>query len=475
MGRIRAGLLAVLVLVGLMAVVPAGVGRAAPAKKGDGVAAYWTPARQKAAIPRDLQVDDRGLAYLEEADGTLAPHGHGTKQLHGSARAAKPAAGKPPSTGDSTGPTVTNRVPASGATIGASHTFSATVTDPSGIRSVSFTVRYPNGTTQSFTATHTGGGIYSTTLNGFTNGAWSWRVVAKDNAGKSGNTTTTAYTPFTVSTGGGGGGGGNVVNSQWTGGGAVQNAAGRIYFEMPTNAAQTSWGGYVCSGTVAVDATTGRSVIITAAHCVYDDVHKVFARNVLFIPNQDGTTGAGTDTNCNNDPLGCWAPSFGVVDRNWTTRTFPANIPWDYAFYVVSDTGAHSGTPAPSNTLDVAASPLSVQLTNPSLGAMAHALGYSYSDDPSFMYCAEPLTTESDYGDYWLGQCDLSGGSSGGPWLQPVNSGNGPIISVNSWGYTNQPGMAGPRLSGTSAGCVFTKARGQSFATVTNRGTIADC
>jgi hypothetical protein len=66
------------------------------------------------------------------------------------------------------------------------------------------------------------------------------------------------------------------------------------------------------------------------------------------------------------------------------------------------------------------------------------------------------MTTEGSV-NWWLPSCDLSGGSSGGPWAQPMDEseGNGPVISVNSWGYTNQPGMAGPKLSGSSASCVF--------------------
>jgi hypothetical protein len=52
------------------------------------------------------------------------------------------------------------------------------------------------------------------------------------------------------------------------------------------------------------------------------------------------------------------------------------------------------------------------------------------------------------------------------------SEGAGPIMSVNSWGYTNQPGMAGPLLNGTSASCLFTKAKAQDFDTVTNRGVI---
>ena len=74
------------------------------------------------------------------------------------------------------------------------------------------------------------------------------------------------------------------TNAEWSGG-VVQTAAGRIYFEMPSNPKWKRWAGYVCSGTVATDDTSGRSIIITAAHYVYDDANKAFARNVLFIPN----------------------------------------------------------------------------------------------------------------------------------------------------------------------------------------------
>jgi hypothetical protein len=75
------------------------------------------------------------------------------------------------------------------------------------------------------------------------------------------------------------------------------------------------------------------------------------------------------------------------------------------------------------------------------------------------MYCAENMTTES-LDNWWLSNCGLSGGSSGGPWIQPMSTnGAGPIISVNSWGYTGSPGMAGPVLDGTSAECLFGSAK----------------
>lgn len=420
---------------------------------------HWTPERRAAATPRDLVIDERGLGYLRARNGQLQPYGHSI--------AAKPSAG---GAKDTTPPAISGMNPPAGATIGTAASFSATVTDASGVRSVSVSISNGTGPAQSFNATQGANNVWSVNLSGFTAGTWSWSVTAKDGA-KPANTTVSPSLAFTVSTSGGGGGGAGVVpNAEWTGGGVVQDAVGRIYFEMPANARRTRWDGYVCSGTVTNDATTGRSIIITASHCVYDDANKAFARNVMFIPDQAETSGTGTDRNCANDPIGCWVTSFGVVDVNWTTRTFPDNVAWDYAFYVVNDTGAHqAGISAASNTLDAAVVPMTVSFSAPALATLTHGLGYSYDVDPQFMYCADPLEN-LDSANWWLPNCGLSGGSSGGPWSQPFNvgTGNGPIMSVNSWGYTGQPGMAGPKLSGTSAACIYGVAKSAAF------GTFAD-
>ena len=456
-GRIAAAILVTALL------IVAGIAPASGAPPADSPAAerarYWTAERRAAAVPRDLVLDEQGRGYLRQANGSYRPYG-------------KPSPS--PSGGGDT--VVSSADPNQGAVIGASYPFKATVTDPDGVKSVTFNISGA-GATQAVAAARTSkrSDVWTASVQGLTDGAWQWTVTVKDGVRKSPNTSTSSPTSFTVSAGTSGGGGtisepDIVKNAEWTYGGDVQNAAGRIYFEMPTG--PTGWGGYVCSGTAANDGGTNRSIVITAAHCVYDDVYKVFARNVLFIPNQDGTTGSGTDTNCSNDPLGCWEPSHGVVDVNWTTRTWPDNIPWDYAYYVVPDTG-HTGN-GTSTSLDGAVNELSIKFTALTAGAKTHALGYSYDQDPNFMYCAEGLGTGA-YSSWWLGNCGLSGGASGGPWAQPMDlaTGSGPIISVNSWGYRNQPGMAGPRLAGTSASCVFTAAK--SNATNDTRGYKASC
>ena len=432
---------------------------------------YWTSERRATAIPRDLVIDPRGLGYLRRPDGSLVPYGHDIAAEAPSRSQSPSPFGKPGGgSGDTTPPTITNMNPDGTVPIGASYTFSATVTDSSGVRSVTFKIQKVGSTTvQSFSASKAADSdVWSVALQGFTDGDWTWWVEAKDGARRSGNSGSSNVVNFQVSTGGGGGGGGGagdtVTNAHWTAGGTVQRAAGRVYFEMPNNAKRAGpWTGYVCSGTVANDGgMSDRSVIITAAHCVYDDANKAFARNVMFIPDQDGTTGSGTDLNCSNDPIGCWVPSLGVVDDDWTTRTFPDNIAWDYGFYVVKDSGAYTpGINTKTGVLDADAGFLNVSFSLPSANVagtedFTHALGYSYNVDPNLMYCAEDMTTNGAV-NWWLPSCGLSGGSSGGPWVQPMNTttGSGDIISVNSWGYTNSPGMAGPKLYGTSASCVF--------------------
>ena len=436
---------------------------------------HWSAQKRRNAIPRDLFIDGRGLGYMRNSVGGFTPYGHdmGVHQL-------PIPQGKPVGGGDNISPSIASLDPAQGQEISDSHLFSASVSDASGVRSVEFVIEYPDGvSTQNFNAVDMGNNLWGANLQGFSDGNWRWWVVATDSTKRGGNRATSQITDFIVSASGPSEPPpqGTISNAQWTQGGAVQMAAGRIYFEMPANKKwKGPWDGYVCSGTVVVDSTLGRSVILTAAHCAYDDVNKAFARNVLFIPNQANTSGTSTDTNCNNDPIGCWAPSFAVVDENWSTNTFPNNAAWDYAYYVVNDTGAHQGPVGSSDSLEFMAGAMALSfdppfvddsVPGPSSIDYTHALGYSYSFDPNFMYCAQDMTLEGTH-NWWLASCELSGGASGGPWVQPMVDGNGPVISVNSWGYTTSSGMAGPKLSDSSAQCLFTMAVATDWQVIPN-------
>jgi hypothetical protein len=197
---------------------------------------------------------------------------------------------------------------------------------------------------------------------------------------------------------------------------------------------------------------------------------KAFAGSAVFIPNQDNGEADTTDFDCSNDPSGCWVLDHGVVDVDWATRTFPDNIQWDYGYYVVADSASHSVFHLDLGSfdnlaLDVAMGSMALSFETPTVGEVAHALGYSYNVDPEFMYCEEGLGTVGSV-NYWLGSCDMGGGSSGGPWVQPMDegTGNGPVFSVNSWGYTGQSGMAGPELHGNTAEALFTYAKSSDLS-----------
>ncbi len=451
---------------------------------------HWSPERQRSAIPRDLRVDSRGLGYLELPRGYLQPYGHKVAIEQGSS--VPGSHGNPFNPKDNAAPLIFDMVPGQNEDVNLSHTFSAKVTDlESGVKSVSFTIRYPDGIhSQSFKAQPQGNNVWSLTLQGLTQGNWSWQVNAKDHAIQGGNPGASAWVDFTVDTPGAGSGedGGTVVHSEWTRGGLVKTAVGRIFFEMPRNPQREGpWRGFVCSGTVIEDDQPGRSIILTAAHCIFDDENKAFARNVLFIPNQSETTGSRSDRNCDNDPLGCWVPSFGVVDDDWATRVFPANKRWDFGYYVVPDGGGHSGSHPALQSLDKTAGAMPISFDPPqfddgvdggSSDDFTHAFGYSFSVDPNFMYCAEDMTTEDVT--WWLPSCDLTGGSSGGPWIQPLGTnGEGPVISLNSWGYIGLPGMGGPIMEdpATSSKCLFETAKSTppgSIPRVDGEGGIVD-
>jgi hypothetical protein len=260
-----------------------------------------------------------------------------------------------------------------------------------------------------------------------------------------------------------------VTDGAWEVEGGVKAASGRILFTM-------SGVTYYCSGTVAVDETSGRSIIITAAHCVYDEVNKVFSSNALFIPNQDGSSST-SDVDCSNDPIGCWSVGYGVVDKEWTLRTFPNNRAWDYGYYVVDDTGAHQGSALMPEALDAAVgTPIPIDFLWVGSNLYTHAIGYSFNQDPDLRYCAENVNQDQGPTNWWLGSCAMSPGSSGGPWMEPIDAaGMGSIVSVVSWGYRGgRRGVAGPLLQGNSAACVFYWAKVAEEADVVARGVIVN-
>lgn len=237
-------------------------------------------------------------------------------------------------------------------------------------------------------------------------------------------------------------GGGNVTGASWTKGGKILQASGKVYFEMGTSA-------YVCSGAVANDARSGYSLVLTAAHCAYDEAARQFATNWLFIPEFDS---APTFT-CASTVHGCWTASALVVHDGYASAgsfNTQATV-HDFAFAVVGP-GGKSG----AAQLDATVGSFSIAFSDVSAGQKLYAFGYPASGKyrgKDLTYCAGPIFTDTNNDDLtWGMECGMTGGSSGGPWLSSFSetSGSGTLSSVNSYGYSGVKNMYGPKFGATT-------------------------
>lgn len=220
--------------------------------------------------------------------------------------------------------------------------------------------------------------------------------------------------------GGGGGGSGTSTGAYWTKGGLVKKTTGRVLFTL-------SGVDYVCSGSAVADARTDASLVLTAGHCVFDDAKDVFATNWMFVPDYE--TG-GTFT-CAQTAYGCWTAQALVTTAAWSTGDFNE----DYAFAVLRPGGKDGAT-----QLDAAVGTQSITFTVSPVGQAIYAFGYPAAqkyDGQRLAYCNGTAIADS-YGSTDGGlACDMTGGSSGGPWFTGFNAstGVGTLTSVNSFKY----------------------------------------
>ena len=230
------------------------------------------------------------------------------------------------------------------------------------------------------------------------------------------------------------------TGSLWPDGkGKLYRTVGRVLFTM-------DGGDWVCSGVAATDSRTDVSVVLTAAHCAYDNENKAFATNWTFFPEFDTTPAYS----CSQAVHGCWSATRlavhgGYADQSGFTDTATHH---DWAFAVVGS----GGKPGESRQLDSLGS-YPIAFRDYSSGTTMTAAGYpaagKYSSGSELAYCHgsagfDPYNANLTYR---LG-CDMTGGSSGGPWLVNLdaNGDNGTLASVNSDGYSGIRAMHGPKF-----------------------------
>ncbi|RZQ59997.1 trypsin-like serine peptidase [Amycolatopsis suaedae] len=219
--------------------------------------------------------------------------------------------------------------------------------------------------------------------------------------------------------------------SAWTGGGEVTKTAGRVFFTMGGRQAS-------CSG----DAVTSgnRSVVITAGHCV--KYQGAWHTNWMFVPGY----------NAGNAPYGEWTARATLAPPQWVSNE---DMNHDVGAAVVNQVGGRSLTDV------VGGQGLAFnQQRNQPMYSFGYPAAAPY-DGSKLIYCSGPTTTDflltRDHGM----RCNMTGGSSGGPWFLRFDesTGTGVQASVNSFGYVFLPGtMFGPYF-GAEAQALYNQAQ----------------
>jgi len=195
----------------------------------------------------------------------------------------------------------------------------------------------------------------------------------------------------------------------WTGGGAIVKTTGKVFFTLAGR-------DYVCSGSAVT--STNKDTVATAGHCV-NEGPGAFATNWAFVPGyNNGSRPYGTFTARKLYTTSAWANS-GDYD-------------FDVAFAVMNTLNGKHLTDV------VGAQGIAF---NQARGKYMYAFGYpagSPYNGEKLIYCRGTVYDDyiGDTNDQGM-DCDMTGGSSGGPWLYNFNTstGRGTVNSVTSFGY----------------------------------------
>ncbi|MGG5751962.1 trypsin-like serine peptidase [Zafaria sp. Z1313] len=181
---------------------------------------------------------------------------------------------------------------------------------------------------------------------------------------------------------------------------------------------------YVCSGNSVVSGND--SVVSTAGHCLNEGPGS-FASEFVFVPAYENGSA----------PYGQWPAETLYAPTAWIQQ---GDMSVDTAFAVLAEQGGQSLADA------VGAS--GVQFNAPT-GQQYTAYGYpaaSPFNGQTLKSCSGTATPDSinpGFGTQGI-PCDMTGGSSGGPWFINATHG-GYQNSVNSYGYGGVNAMFGPR------------------------------
>jgi V8-like Glu-specific endopeptidase len=205
----------------------------------------------------------------------------------------------------------------------------------------------------------------------------------------------------------------------WTSRGAVRATTGKVFFTINGR-------DYICSaGTIAA---ANRDLVVTAGHCA-QDATGTWATNWIYVPGYDQ----------GRRPYGAFTARHVFVPGRWSAH---GDENYDVALVALAPSGGR-------HVADVVGTQ-GIAFGQPR-GALVYGFGYPAGgryDGERLTYCSGRTYPDSHKitRDEGL-RCDMTEGSSGGPWLTrfDAGSGTGVVTSVSSFKYADDPAtMYGP-------------------------------
>lgn len=192
---------------------------------------------------------------------------------------------------------------------------------------------------------------------------------------------------------------------------------GKVFFTL-------AGANYVCSGNSV--SAGNKSTVATAGHCL-NEGPGTFATNFVFVPAYENGTA----------PYGQWTATSLHAPTQWSSS---GDMAYDTGFAVV---GRNASGQALADVVGASAVAF-----NQARGLTYKSFGYpaaSPFNGETLKSCAGTASNDS-YNPQFKTQgipCDMTGGSSGGPWFIGASS-SGAQNSVNSYGYDRSAVMYGP-------------------------------
>ncbi len=198
----------------------------------------------------------------------------------------------------------------------------------------------------------------------------------------------------------------------WKGGGAVVQTSGRVFFTVASGSSAGK--NASCSGNAVTSAN--KSVVITAGHCVR--LGGAFHKNWVFVPGYDN----------GQRPHGTWVATTLLTTPQWSRSE---DMNHDVAAAVVA--------PLDGEYLTDVVGGQGIAFNQPR-GRQMYAFGFPAAapyNGSTLTYCSGRVFDDFLLSDDIGLNCDMTGGSSGGPWFSSFNekTGAGLLNSVNSFKY----------------------------------------